>query len=233
MNFALPRELEAGAPPAVRDEVRMMVAQGDRITHARFLDLPNHLRAGDLLVVNASATIPAALPARRPDGTAVELHLSTPDPHHDDRWVVEVRAHGRRARGARETLTLPAGATATLEAPYLGSRLWVAKLDLPQPLREYLDAHGSPIRYAHEPTARPLEDHQTIFATEPGSAEMPSAGRPFTQAGARARCGRPASASSASRSTPASAPRSAASARTRSATASRTTPPSASGGPSA
>ena len=51
----------------------------------------------------------------------------------------------------------------------------------PAELHAYLAAHGAPIRYAHEPEPRPLEDHQTIFATEPGSAEMPSAGRPFTK----------------------------------------------------
>jgi S-adenosylmethionine:tRNA ribosyltransferase-isomerase len=160
--------------------VKLMVAVADRpLVHTTFRDLPNHLRAGDLLIVNASATIPAALPARRPDGELVDLHLSSP--HGDDRYVVELRRNGQRARGRPETLTLPDDATATLEAPYLGARLWIARLDLPTDLLTYLNAHGAPIRYAHETHARPLEDHQTIFATEPGSAEMPSAGRPFTK----------------------------------------------------
>src|SRR5262249_37195706 len=131
--------------------------------------------------VNASATIPAALPARRSDGTPVDLHLSTPDPANETRWVVELRSHGRRAPATAETLTLPDGAHARLLAPYLSpGRLWVARLELPASLDDFLRAHGRPIGYAHsEP--RPLEDHQTIFATEPGSAEMPSAGRPFTK----------------------------------------------------
>ena len=98
----------AATPPRVRDEVRLMVAQDGRpLVHTDFLDLPNHLRAGDLLIVNASATIPAALPARRADGSAVDLHLSTPDPAHADRWVVELRRDGRRARARAETLALP------------------------------------------------------------------------------------------------------------------------------
>jgi S-adenosylmethionine:tRNA ribosyltransferase-isomerase len=92
-----------------------------------------------------------------------------------------VRRDGRRARAGCETLALPGGGRATLLAPYLSpGRLWVAQLDLPEPLEPYLNRYGAPIRYAHETEARPLEDHQTIFATEPGSAEMPSAGRPFT-----------------------------------------------------
>jgi S-adenosylmethionine:tRNA ribosyltransferase-isomerase len=197
MSFTLPARLEAAEPPPVRDEVRLLVARPGRpLVHARFLDLADHLEPGDLLVVNASATLPAALPARRTDGSAVELHLSTPASEaamspsgvgreavaHPDRWVVEVRRNGRRTRATTETLALPAGGTATLLAPYLApGRLWIARLDLPEPLEVYLNHHGAPIRYAHEPVARPLSDHQTIFATEPGSAEMPSAGRPFTK----------------------------------------------------
>jgi S-adenosylmethionine:tRNA ribosyltransferase-isomerase len=175
--------LRAVEPPRARDDVRLMVAEGDEpLVHTHFLDLPNHLRAGDLLIVNASATLPAALPARRPDGERVDLHLSTPDPYSARRWVVEIRKDGRRAKATRETLELPHGASATLEAPYLSpGTLWIATLDLPEDLQTYLHRHGAPIRYAHERDARPLEDHQTIFATEPGSAEMPSAGRPFTR----------------------------------------------------
>jgi S-adenosylmethionine:tRNA ribosyltransferase-isomerase len=188
LSFALPPALEAAEPPPVRDQVRLMVARpGRRLVHADFLDLPRHLRPGDLLVVNASATLPAALTATRPDGTRLDLHLSTPEPPPsagEGRWVVELRRHGERVRDGRpgERLTLPGAATATLLAPYLSpGRLWVAELALPARVEDYLAVHGAPIRYAHETVARPLEDHQTIFADEPGSAEMPSAGRPFTQ----------------------------------------------------
>jgi S-adenosylmethionine:tRNA ribosyltransferase-isomerase len=175
--------LQATTPQRARDDVRLMVAQEGRpLVHTDFLSLPTHLRAGDLLIVNASATIPAALPARRSDGVRVDLHLSTPDPTHADRWVVELRRDGHRVRARAETLELPGDAAADLLAPYLSpGRLWVAKLDLPRPLLEYLHAHGRPITYAHDPGPHPLEDYQTIFATEPGSAEMPSAGRPFTK----------------------------------------------------
>ena len=47
-------------------------------------------------------------------------------------------------------------------------------------LHEHLEAHGRPIRYAYAGADWPIADYQTVFATEPGSAEMPSAGRPFT-----------------------------------------------------
>jgi S-adenosylmethionine:tRNA ribosyltransferase-isomerase len=189
LAFTLPAALEASEPPEARglarDAVRLMVArEGEPLAHALFGELPQHLRAGDLLVVNESATLPAALDARREDGTRVELHLSTPEPAADrTRWVVELRQSGARFRGAQagDRIALPAGGSAELVAPYLSAgRLWIAALDLPVPLLDYLAAHGRPIRYAHQPDPRPLADHQTIFASVPGSAEMPSAGRPFT-----------------------------------------------------
>ncbi|HYZ98406.1 MAG TPA: S-adenosylmethionine:tRNA ribosyltransferase-isomerase [Acidimicrobiales bacterium] len=46
----------------------------------------------------------------------------------------------------------------------------------------YLAAHGQPIRYAHIQGAWPLEAYQSVFSRHPGSAEMPSAARPFTEA---------------------------------------------------
>jgi S-adenosylmethionine:tRNA ribosyltransferase-isomerase len=188
---AVPATPEAHAPPEAggrtRDDVRLLVASvaEDRLRHARFADLPHLLAPGDLVVVNTSATLPAALTARRADGGEVVLHLSTPVPGEDERdgrWVVELRRDGRRAGDAHagERLVLPAGGGATLLAPYLGTRLWVAALTLTRPLHAYLAAHGAPIRYAHVEGEWPLRDYQTVYATEPGSAEMPSAGRPFT-----------------------------------------------------
>ena len=107
---------EAHEPPEARglrrDEVRMLVAargrDGTELTHARARDLPDHLRAGDVLVINTSATLPAALPARRADGTLLRLHLSTPAAgEQPGRWVVELR---------RET------SASAADAPASGSR---------------------------------------------------------------------------------------------------------------
>ncbi|HET8756416.1 MAG TPA: S-adenosylmethionine:tRNA ribosyltransferase-isomerase [Solirubrobacteraceae bacterium] len=184
LAFELPERLEATEPPPERDQVRLLAASGRALAHHRFTDLPDLLRPGDLLVVNTSATLPAALPAGR-----LRVHLSTPLPgtFEDDgheRWVVELRDGTAPYRGGRagEQLALPGGATAELIAPYLGGqRLWAARLTLPGPLLAYLDQHGEPIRYRHLPAPRPLADFQTIFALEPGSAEMPSAGRPFSR----------------------------------------------------
>jgi S-adenosylmethionine:tRNA ribosyltransferase-isomerase len=179
--------VEAHEPPEAagsgRDDVALLVATraDGRIVHARFRELPRFLRAGDLLVVNTSRTLPAALPARLGD-RAVELRLST---HLDDgRWVVELRTEERRPLRrppAGTRVELPDGGVAEVVAPYAaGARLAVAGLELPAPLEAYLARHGRPIRYGYVPREWPPEAYQTVFGLEPGSAEMPSAGRPFT-----------------------------------------------------
>ncbi|CAN5354876.1 S-adenosylmethionine:tRNA ribosyltransferase-isomerase [soil metagenome] len=182
--------LEASEPPEARglarDGVRLLVADraDNSIAHGRFSDLPRHLAPGDLLVVNTSATMPAALPATRADGTPLELHLSTPanGGDHDRFWTVELRSEGQPFGliHVGDRLALPDSGSAQILAPYSGVRLWVARLDLPQPLETYLATHGRPIRYGYVARSWPLSAYQNVYATEPGSAEMPSAGRPFT-----------------------------------------------------
>jgi len=188
--FELPLRLEAHEPPEARglrrDGVRLLVANRGTglVVHSRVEELPSFLAPGDLIVVNTSATLPAALPARRRDGQALELRLSTPSPDESPcRWAVELRLGEASFGGAAagETLELPAGGRAHLLTRYAGSgRLWLARLELPAPLQQYLNDHGSPIRYRYVDRAWPLEAYQTAFATDPGSAEMPSAGRPLT-----------------------------------------------------
>ena len=195
-DFDLPVELEAAEPPEARglarDEVRLMVSdiEHDSIEHAQFRDLPRWLSEGDVLVVNTSATLNAALPVEG-NGVPYDLHLSTRLP--GGFWTVELRKSdyiaSRPCSDARPglVLRLPGGGRATLLAPYpltpaldAPSRLWLATLELPGAVEEYLTRHGFPIRYRYVPEPWPLPMYQTIFAVEPGSAEMPSAGRPFT-----------------------------------------------------
>ena len=199
--FELPRAHEATAPPEARglarDEVKLLVAErsSGAIEHARFRELPGHLRAGDLLVINVSATLPAAVPGTLAGRERVELRFATAAPDlelNGSWWIVELRSPdgARPFRGATAgaRVALPGDTEVELVAPYAGgTRLWLARISAPTttpggpaPLREFLTAHGHPIRYGYVPREWPLDDYQTVFATEPGSAEMPSAGRPFT-----------------------------------------------------
>jgi len=197
LDFMLPPELEAAEPPEARglarDGVRLLVSHrsGGRIEHARFREIERFLRSGDVLVINTSGTLNAALEGTHADGSPLELHLST----HlgDDIWTVEPRAPGPRGTtpcrcgAAGETLCLPAGATATLREPYARgdgpARLWTARLRLPARFathEAYLAEYGFPIRYGYVERGWPAEYYQTVYVTEMGSAEMPSAGRAFT-----------------------------------------------------
>jgi S-adenosylmethionine:tRNA ribosyltransferase-isomerase len=183
----LPLRLEAREPPEVRgagrDDVALLVARRHslELVHAHFRELPRFLSAGDLLVVNVSATLPAALEARL-GGEQLQLWVSTPAS--DGAWLVELRTSDRRPYGRPPLggrVGLPGNAHAELVARFAGSdRLAVARFDVDEPLEDYLRRHGQPIRYGYVPEPWPLAAYQTIFALEPGSAEMPSAGRPFT-----------------------------------------------------
>ncbi|GAA2528472.1 S-adenosylmethionine:tRNA ribosyltransferase-isomerase [Pilimelia columellifera] len=196
-RFDSPDDLTAAEPPerrgVARDGVRMLVARPNSIAHTTFGQLTEHLRPGDLVVVNNSATVAAELDGARADGGAVVVHVATAlDERHA---VVELRTAPDAARpvldaSARERVTLRSqvGAIQLLD-PYpdgggspagRGNRLWRARLDLALPLAAALAAHGRPIAYGYLSRRWPLADYQTVFAREPGSAEMPSAGRPFT-----------------------------------------------------
>jgi S-adenosylmethionine:tRNA ribosyltransferase-isomerase len=193
LNFTLPAALEAGEPAEARgltrDAVRMMVASrsSETLVHSTFSLLALFLEPGDLVVINTSGTIPAAFDAAG-GGVSLVIHLST----HlgGDLFVVEPRHPGVRSTERWESDGPPppahlslgeAGARMELLEPYLGStRLWVARLQLPDTLHAWLAVHGRPIRYGYVEGSWPSSAYQNVYANEPGSAEMPSAGRPFT-----------------------------------------------------
>ena len=178
----------AEARGLARDEVRLLVATPDGISHGLFRDLPDHLRAGDVLVVNTSATVAAEVDADLA-GRPVVLHVA----HRldDGDSVVELRT---APDAARAVLDASAGEVVrvgdvrlTLRAPWPGeassptgegNRLWRASVR--GDLDRQLAWNGRPIAYGYLDRRYPLADYQTVFGTRPGSAEMASAGRPFT-----------------------------------------------------
>ncbi|MBA3310231.1 MAG: S-adenosylmethionine:tRNA ribosyltransferase-isomerase [Nocardioidaceae bacterium] len=190
-RFTLPPGSEATAPPErrglARDAVRLLVARPGDVHHAVFRDLADHLEPGDLVVVNTSATRPAALEGQRLDGRRTPVHVATATD--DGSWVVEVR---RADNSGPETdvregerIQLAGGVSLLVESSFprggaLGSRLWRTRPKPELPLTSFLHDHGRPIRYGYLSEKWPLGDLQTVYADEPGSAEMPSAGRPFS-----------------------------------------------------
>jgi S-adenosylmethionine:tRNA ribosyltransferase-isomerase len=183
--FTLPDGVEAQRPPTVRDGVRLLVAHAGGVEHARCNQLGDFLSPGDLIVVNTSGTLAAAVDGTRGDGRPVTVHFAAE--LDDGTWVVEVRPAGR-ATGpvpdgrAGDVITLPDEVRLELLAPHPAGqrRLWRAEVRVEVGVATYLERHGRPIRYTYVPEPVPLADYQTVFARAPGSAEMPSAGRPFT-----------------------------------------------------
>jgi S-adenosylmethionine:tRNA ribosyltransferase-isomerase len=190
LDFVLDPEHEAHQPREAaggrRDDVRLLVSPGDdEPVHTRFADLGEFVAAGDLIVVNTSATVPAAVDGRLPDGDPIVVHFSGELPGGVS--LVEVRQPDAGTTSPR-FLDAPvvidllgAGRVELLTRFARSRRLWIAAVALGDTgLDAFLHAHGRPIRYRHVPRDWPIDAYQTVFAREPGSVEMPSAARPFT-----------------------------------------------------
>jgi S-adenosylmethionine:tRNA ribosyltransferase-isomerase len=202
-TFVPPGDRTAPSPAEARGlgrgDVRLLVAHGERLTHARFGDLAGHLEPGDLVVVNASQTVAGEVDAVLAGGGAsngdVVVHVATD--LRDGTWVVEVRTSPDAAwavldgRAGRALSLTGAGENAvlTLLEPYpresssptgVGNRLWRASYAGDSELPALLARVGRPIAYGYLDRRYPIEVYRTIFGTTPGSAEMPSAARPFT-----------------------------------------------------
>ncbi|MDT5148046.1 MAG: S-adenosylmethionine:tRNA ribosyltransferase-isomerase [Mycobacterium sp.] len=193
-QFHRPPGSDAVEPPeahgVARDAVKLLIARPDGVSHARFADLGDYLRPGDLLVVNNSATMPAAVDARRA-GRPIVVHFSMA--RAEKTVVVELRP-AEHATGhltdirPGERIDMPGGAALVISssspgAGVGGARLWTARVAIEGPaggLGSYLARHGRPIRYSYVPHEWPLRYYQTVFARHAGSAEMPSAARPFS-----------------------------------------------------
>jgi S-adenosylmethionine:tRNA ribosyltransferase-isomerase len=199
INFTLPHENEAHVPPEERgisrDQVRLLVSYRSKpdIVHSQFNRIGDYLLPGDVLVINTSKTINASLLAALPDGKEIQLRVSTMLPA--DMWIVELYLPKTEPQLILpeiidgEILSLPGNASATLLKPYKResrysprSELWVATFSVGgrESVFEYLEQFGIPIFFSHHLQPWPLSCFQTVYALEPGSAEMPSAGRPFT-----------------------------------------------------
>ncbi len=195
LDFVLPPELEATAPPEARgltrDAVKLMVSYpaDNRVVHTQFNKIADFLDAGDVVVINTSGTLNAAFTAKRSDEKGFVIHLSTHLPSGE--WVIEVREPDKTGTKPfsnaqiGEVYRLSGGGTATLIEPFgipLNGhvRLWRAELKLPMTFDSYLKYYGNPIRYRYVPQSWDSRYYQTVYVTEMGSAEMPSAGRAFT-----------------------------------------------------
>jgi S-adenosylmethionine:tRNA ribosyltransferase-isomerase len=189
-SFVLPPELAAQAPAERRglnrDAARLLVV--DRwfhlARHTSFDHLGDFLRPGDLLVFNSSRTLPASLLGSVAGGPEVELRLAEHLP--DGSWLALVicRAGELFACGIHEGMVVEfgKGLTATIgQRDERIGRLWRVSFSASgAALLDLLYKLGRPVRYEYVSAPWGLDYYQTVYAREPGSAEMPSAGRAFT-----------------------------------------------------
>jgi S-adenosylmethionine:tRNA ribosyltransferase-isomerase len=190
-TFILPPELSAKEPPerrgTARDQVRLLVIDraSGRIEHSRFDKIENYLRHGDLLVFNSSRTLPASLRGcGASHGPCMEIRLAERLP--DDSWLALLLCEqgdpfGCGLRPAMQ-IEFAEGLSATVLARDTRiPRLWKLRFSISgTELVDFIYRLGKPIRYEYVSAPWDLDYYQTVYATEPGSAEMPSAGRAFT-----------------------------------------------------
>lgn len=197
LDFVLPKILECAVPTEERgirrDEVRLMVSDKitDKVSHDVFKNITTFLQEGDVLIINTSGTMNAAIPITLPNGKDGRIHLSTKK--NKKEWIIEIRqVKGEKTKRyfgihVGDQFQLPNGGKVEIIAPFYSTNsndehlnLWQAQFAINSKMESYLEEYGIPIKYSDVENIYPNSYYQTVFANEMGSAEMPSAGRAFT-----------------------------------------------------
>lgn len=187
-NYHLPPDLIAQQPSEKRDRSRMMILNRNTgcISEDIFLNLPEYLEPGDVVVLNDSKVIPARLIGRKATGGSVEiLLLSDKSGREKPLWESLLKPGRRMHPGSR--IHLDGGAAATVIAG-LSENKWLVEFDCADPFNEYIERYGhTPLPpYIRRPRniASSLNDrerYQTIYARVPGSVAAPTAGLHFSK----------------------------------------------------
>jgi S-adenosylmethionine:tRNA ribosyltransferase-isomerase len=185
MKFYLPDELNATMPPERRgirrDRVRMMVINKENgsTEHTHFHHLADYLNKGDLIILNASRTVPAVLKGRWKNGEAekeIEIRLA----HRKSENIWEALIVGETlVKGEKIYFSSVFNATiihVDPEGPFVTLQFNLCCSDL----YNQIYSLGQPVRYEYIEHPWELDYYQTVFASSPGSVEMPSAGRAFS-----------------------------------------------------
>ena len=175
-DYALPPELIAQAPPAERTASRLLHVDGLTLSDQRFLDLPEQVAPGDLVVFNDTRVLNARLLGTKATGGRIEGLVERLDG--PDRAWAQLRASHMPKPGA--VLTFAAGAHATVEARE--DRLFLLRFEIDMPLSDWLAEHGAvplPPYIARRADAVDRVRYQTVYARAPGAVAAPTAGLHF------------------------------------------------------
>lgn len=186
LHFDLPEDLIAQEPCARREQCRLMVLdRGSRtIRHRIFLDLPQLLRAGDLLVLNRSKVLPARFEAVK--GTGGRVGALFVHEQSVGLWQVLLRGRGRLHVG--DDLDVGQGRWRMTLIERQDRGLWRVQVDPANSAESILGVIGQvplpPYVRRSESDVRAAQDHQwyqTVYAREPGSVAAPTAGLHFSE----------------------------------------------------
>jgi S-adenosylmethionine:tRNA ribosyltransferase-isomerase len=178
-RFELPEDLIASRPPEQRGDSRLLQvdAAHGRLTDRTFTELPELLRAGDLLVVNDTRVVPARLRGRKPSGGRVELLLERVTGA--DRALVQLRAS--KPPAVDGLIVIDGGPS--LRVVGRSGDFW--EIDCGGDAHELFEHHGEvPLPpYIQRPAESGDRDrYQTVFARERGAVAAPTAGLHFDEA---------------------------------------------------
>ena len=180
-RYDLPDELIAQHPVEPRNTSRLMCLdrKTGSIEHEHFYDLKNHLREGDLLVLNDSRVIPARLYGRKED-TDGFIEFLLLEQKSGNEWEILVRPGKRARKGARFVFgegLLKAEITDIVEG---GNR--IARFECEENIFTVLDRIGQmPLPPYITEKLEDKERYQTVYSKDPGSAAAPTAGLHFTE----------------------------------------------------
>jgi len=177
-DYELPPDRIAQRPAEPRESARLLVLDrsGGPIRHEQVSNLPGLLRAGDLLVVNATRVVPARLRGEKASGGRAEALLLGPAPGVPGRWRALVRCRGRLRPGL--ALRFGAGdAGFDAEIAQLGEEGAVV-LRVAADVDPYRAGEPPLPPYIRRTAHDPADDarYQTVFARVPGAVAAPTAG---------------------------------------------------------
>ncbi|MGG3468944.1 S-adenosylmethionine:tRNA ribosyltransferase-isomerase [Neobacillus pocheonensis] len=187
LKFELPSYLNAAMPPerrgVRRDQVKMMVQnrRTGQTMHDHFFNLDLYLKKGDVLVLNSSRTVPAILKSelyRNGEVIQNEMEIRLARRKNDSTW--EALAVSEEVKRGDQLIFSKQFLGEVLEVNKKRPFITIKFSKNGSALYDEIYAIGEPVRYEYINSPWELDYYQTVFATHPGSVEMPSAGRAFS-----------------------------------------------------
>lgn len=180
----------ARRPATDANNVKLLIAEAGALLDSAMTKLPEHLRPGDLLIVNDAATLPASLRGKDARGRSLEIRLASQ--LNDKAWLAVIFGAGdwrtptehrpeppRIATGEVIAFASDFSASVLRESKLSGRLLEIEFNRTGQRLWQGIYQYGKPIQYSYMEQELSLWSVQNIYGSRPWAVEMPSAGHSF------------------------------------------------------